>query len=41
MCLNGDFNMITVGWIEIIEILIISQSSFNDFDQINVGRVTF
>ena len=27
MCLNGDFNTIMVGWMEIIEILIISQSS--------------
>ena len=27
MYLNGDHNMIMVGWMEIIEILIISQSS--------------
>ena len=41
MYVNGDFSMSTVGWMEIIEILIISQIKFNDFDQINVGRVTF
>ena len=37
----SNFNMSTVEWVEIIEISIISQSSFSDFDQINIGRITF
>ena len=41
MYANGDFSMSMVGWMEIIEISIISRSSFNDFDQINGGRITF
>ena len=37
----GNFTMSKVEWVEIIEILIISQFKFSDFDQINIGRITF
>ena len=37
----SNFNMSMVEWVEIIKILIISRSSFSDFDQINIGRITF
>ena len=33
--------MSKVEWVEIIEILIISQSSLVTFDQINIGGITF
>ena len=39
--LNGDHNMIMVGWMEIIQNFDYFLIKFNDFDQINIGRVTF
>ena len=33
--------MSKVEWVEIIEISIISLIKFSDFDQINIGRITF
>ena len=35
MYVNGDFSMITGGWMDYFS------SKFNDFDQINIDRVTF
>ena len=37
----SNFTISKVYWMEIIEILIISLSSFSNFDQINTGRITF
>ena len=37
----SNFNMSKVEWVEIIKISIISSNKFSDFDQINIGRITF
>ena len=37
ICLNGNFTMSKVEWVETSEISIISPSSLMTFDQINIG----
>ena len=41
MYLNGDFNMIMVGWMEIIKISIISQSSLMTLTRLRLVGLLF